>query len=181
LLTLGRHARTARDRDGENLMATTIAESTSTSIVNTLNACIRACIDGERGYRAAAADVHDPMLRAKLEKYATERAGFASSLVELVESFGGRPAAHGTARGAAHRGFLEARAATERATDAVVLGECERGKLGALAAYDRAFEKTPLDTLPIDVRSVVVKQRAAIQTAYDDVTRIDVGRRRGQA
>jgi uncharacterized protein (TIGR02284 family) len=152
--------------------------ATSNSIIHTLDACAKACIDGHKGYLAAAKDVRSEELKTLFEKYADERAGFISELEHLIESFGGVPINCGTAKGTAHRGFLEARVSMEGATDAVILGECDRGELAAIAAYDHAFGKTPLDMLPGDVRQAVIEQRGAIRAAYDDITKQDVSRRR---
>jgi uncharacterized protein (TIGR02284 family) len=152
--------------------------ATTHSILHTLDVCAKACIDGHKGYLAAAKDVRDPELRSLFEKYADERAGFIAELEHLIESFGGAPVNQGTVKGTAHRGFLDARVSMEGATDAVLLGECERGELAAIAAYDRAFGRTPLDTLPGDVRQAVVGQRGAIRAAYDDIAKQDVSRRR---
>jgi uncharacterized protein (TIGR02284 family) len=144
-------------------------ESTASSrIMHTLHACARACIDGELGYLAAARDVHDPELRGVFEKYSRERAGFVSALEHFIESLGGTSEEHGSADGLA-----EARAPTEGATDGVILGECERGELAAIAIYDRELESTPLDSLPVDVRATVVEHRAAFRAAYEDITHRD--------
>ena len=151
---------------------------TSPRIVRALNACIEACVDGERGYRAAAHDTYDEGLKTLFRKRAAERASFAHALREMVSSYGGVPVDHGSTRGAIHRGFLEARVATEgAASNTVVLGECERGELGALAAYDRALATIPSEAVPDDVRSLVAEQRAAIRAAYDAITAEDLGRR----
>jgi uncharacterized protein (TIGR02284 family) len=150
----------------------------SKTTFHTLRACAKACIDGERGYAAAAKDVRDPELRGLFESYSKQRAGFVSALEHLLESLGGPPVEHGSIRGLVHRGFLDARVSMEGATDAVILGECERGELAAIAAYDREFERTPIDSLPPDVRALVVEQRAAIRTAYDEITKRDLAHRR---
>jgi uncharacterized protein (TIGR02284 family) len=150
----------------------------SNKVMHTLHACAKACIDGEKGYLTAENEVRDPELKSLFHKYSAERGRFISELEHLIESFGGIPVKHGTVKGAAHRGFMEARVATEGATDALILGECERGELAAIAAYDHAFGQTPVDTLPTDVREAVVQQRAAILAAYDALTNQDVTRRR---
>ncbi len=43
--------------------------------------------------------------------------------------------------------------------------------LAALVAYDRGFKRTPLDTLPKDLRATLIDQRAEIKTAHDDILR----------
>jgi uncharacterized protein (TIGR02284 family) len=150
----------------------------SNDLMHTLHACAKACIDGELGYLAAAREVGDPELKGVFEKYSQQRAGFVSALEHFIESLGGTSEMHGSTRGAMHRGFMEARVAMEGATDTLILGECGRGELAAIAAYDREFESTPVDSLPLDVRAAVVEQRAAIRAAYDDITTRDLAHRR---
>lgn len=158
-------------------MPTQTTDTMTPKIIRTLNACIEACIDGEKGYAIAAANVRDETLKALFHKYAEQREDFVRVLQRAIEKLGGYAENQGSAKGMLHRGLAGARIALEGHTDEVILSECERGELGAVAAYDRAFAKTPIDMLPADVRALLVEQRAAIKAAYDDITREDLRRR----
>lgn len=161
----------------ENTMATPTTDLLTSNIVRMLNTCIEVCIDGEKGYAIAAANIRDETLKALFHKYGEQREDFVQALQRAVESLNGYAENEGSVKGTLHRGLSGARVALEGPTDEVILGECERGELGALAAYDRAFAKTSFDTMPADVRSLLVDQRAAIKAAYDDITREDIRRR----
>jgi uncharacterized protein (TIGR02284 family) len=158
-------------------MLTPTTESLTPKIIRTLNTCIEVCIDGEKGYAIAAANVRDETLKALFHKYAEQREDFVRALQRAIDNLGGYAENEGSTKGTLHRGLSGARIALEGRTDEVILGECERGELGALAAYDRAFAKVSLDAMPPNVRSLLIEQRAAIQSAYDDITREDIRRR----
>ncbi len=51
-------------------------EAISPGVIVALNSCVEACIDGEKGYALAAANVRDPMLKVLLRRYAAQRAEF---------------------------------------------------------------------------------------------------------
>lgn len=152
-------------------MPTANVETTDPKIFRTLNNCIETCTDGEKGYASAAADVRDPALKAVFHAYGMQRAGFVLALQAAIGKLGGVPESEGTVKGAAHRGFMGVRMALEGRPDSALVGECERGERAALLAYDRGFKRTPLDTLPKDIRATLIEQRAAIKTAHDDILR----------
>lgn len=152
-------------------------EAISPGVIVALNSCVEACIDGEKGYALAAANVRDPMLKVLLRRYAAQRAEFVLALQTVIEGLGGFSENEGTTKGALHRGFTSARVAIEGRTDVVILGECERGEVAALEIYDHALDSMPLELLPPQVRILVVDQRAAIKLAHDDITREDLKHR----
>jgi uncharacterized protein (TIGR02284 family) len=155
------------------------AEVTTPNVVDTLETCLGACMDGMNGYGVAAEDARDAGLRRLFEKYREERAEFVRVLRDSIRGYGYTPKDHGTAKGAAHRGFMEARVVLEpKSAEIALLDECERGEHSAVAAYDHAFARTPLDALPTGLRAALVAQRAAIQAACDDIGAQDIDRRR---
>lgn len=161
-------------------MPTTETRETPTptpKIIGTLNTCIEACIDGEKGYALAAVNVRDEMLKTLFHKYAQQREEFVRALQGAIGKLGGYAENEGSTKGALHRGFAGARVALEGGTDEVVLCECERGEHDALAVYDRALASPLLDAMPADVRTMLAEQRAAIAAAYDDITHEDLRRR----
>lgn len=146
-------------------------------IIAGLNRCIEACVDGEKGYAIAAANIRDESLKRRLMGYSEQRAEFVIALQKEIEKLGGFAENQGSAKGAIHRGFASARVALEGRTDAVILGECERGELAALAMYDDVLAKLPMDTLPPELRILLVDQRAVIKLAHDEITRHDLRHR----
>jgi uncharacterized protein (TIGR02284 family) len=149
-------------------------------IIAALNRCIEACVDGEKGYAIASANIREPSLKRLLAGYSEQRAEFVMALQTEIAKLGSFPENQGTAKGAIHRGFTGARVAIEGHTDAVILGECERGELAALATYDDIFAKVPMDSLPAALRILLVDQRALIKLAHDEITRQDLVHRASQ-
>lgn len=147
-------------------------------LIYALNRCIEACIDGEKGYANAAADVRDETLKSVFHSYSNQRSEFVRALQLTIEALGGFAENQGTARGTAHRGFTEARMALEGRPESVALAECERGESKALAIYDRFLTSLPMDTLPAPIRIMLIDQRAAIKLAHDDVLTRDLASRR---
>jgi uncharacterized protein (TIGR02284 family) len=161
-------------------MHTTTADTITPKVIRTLNACIEVCIDGEKGYAIAAANVRDEMLKSLFHKYASQREDFVRALQRAIEALGGFAENEGSTKGAVHRGLTGARIALEGRHDMVILGECERGELGAMAAYDRAFAKAPLDAMPVEVRDLLREQRASIEAAYEEISLEHIRRRSTQ-
>lgn len=137
--------------------------------IRAVNRCIEVCIDGEKGYALAAADTHDPRLKALLHHYATQRSEFAQSLQGALGQLGFYAEAESTGRGFLHRTWMEAREALRGHDDASLLSACERGERAAIDAYDQVFRTFPPGHLPPNIRSVLLDQRAAIQSAREDI------------
>ena len=57
------------------------------------------------------------------------------------------------------------KAAISSHDEKAVLAECERGEDSAVATYRKALEAD----LPVDIRSVVVAQSAAVKTSHDEI------------
>ena len=103
-----------------------------------LSAVLRACEDGEKGYRSAALDVDDRGYQLMLGRYAEERAGFARALASAVRGLGDSTIP-GSALGALHRTWLDAKAAIAGDRPKAVLTECRRGEDAALETYRAAL------------------------------------------
>src|SRR5262249_20849408 len=137
-------------------------------IVRALNHCIEICTDGEKGYAAAAADVRAPALKASFQEKAKQRADFVLELQAVIQQLGGYPENEGTARGTVHRGWIDLRLAVEGREDHLLLEECVRGETAAIEAFKKAIQRTPLDTLPRDLRSLVQRQYSTIQASLEE-------------
>jgi uncharacterized protein (TIGR02284 family) len=152
-------------------MGTQTTSAETPDVVRLLNTLLETCTDAEKGYGAAAADASAPALKTLFRDYETQRADFVGELTSAIEKLGVFPQSHGSFKGTAHRGFIGVRRAIEGRSDAIILAECERGERSALARYDRALARVTLDALPLDVRAMVIDQRAAIKLAHDDMLR----------
>lgn len=137
-----------------------------------LNQCIEISTDAEKGYAVAAADVRDPALKALLFQKSQERAGFVVALQSALRTLGAYAENQGTAKGAAHRGWMDLRLAVEGQKDRIVIEEWVRGEQAAVNGYRRALARTPMQTLPDAIRVLVAGQYSAM------VSDLDLARRR---
>jgi uncharacterized protein (TIGR02284 family) len=133
--------------------------------ISTLNGLLETCRDGENGFRTAADGCDDANLRRLFESYSQQRAEFATDLRREVQRLGGDPADHGHVAAAAHRGWMNIKAAVTGKDEHAILNECERGEDVAVAAYRRALESN----LPGDLRMLVERQYLQVKEAHDHV------------
>jgi len=132
---------------------------------STLNELIETCIDGQKGFEAAAAAVEDPTLKQELKRYSEQRGDFAHELQRLIASGGEQAKDHGSVSAAMHRGWMNLRQALTSNDTHAILAECERGEDSALEAYREALD----EPLPPQLALPVASQYQAIQTAHDHV------------
>jgi uncharacterized protein (TIGR02284 family) len=126
--------------------------------VRVLERLLECCVDGMEGYRLASTVVKEPawLLRA-LTSAASEREAVVLALQSTLAELGCKTIPHGSVRGLAHRGLMEALAAfAPDAPEAIrsILHECERGERKAIEAFSHALGRT----LPDDARRVVQAQ-----------------------
>lgn len=127
-----------------------------------LNHLIETCRDSERGYRAAAALVEGPALKAKLLEMAEERARFATELLPHAQRLGGDDAADGTRAAAIHRRWMDFKARMSPHNDQVIFTEVLRGDEATLRTYETALQ----ELLPATVRETVEGHAAKIRQVH---------------
>ena len=137
----------------------------TTEVARLLEELRATCRDGEDGFRQIAGDLEDPALRERFIRYAQLRAGLASELLAEIQRLGGEPATSGHASGAIQRGWMRLKAALTGADDAAILSEAERGEDVTVGLYRKALESE----LPIDTRSVLMRQLDDIQGVHREV------------
>lgn len=138
-------------------------------IVSALNSCIETCIDSEKGYALAAADVRDAALKTLFMQRSEERARFVSELQLAVSKLGLIPENQGTAGGMAHRGWVGIRKALEGKDEWMIAGECQREEERALKHYQKALMHVAGDDVPGELRALLQSQYGSIQSARDDL------------
>lgn len=132
--------------------------------VELLNELIRVSEDGEKGFRLAAEKADDPALKSLFQNRVLDCSSAISELQAIVRQLGGTPESTGSLRGAAHRGWIKAKAAIGDHNEAV-LEEVERGEDLAKAAYARALKAQ----LPVNVKAVVDQQYRGVLRNHDRV------------
>lgn len=141
-------------------------------VISTLNTLIETCRDGEQGFRTAAENLKDTQVKSFFSEKAQERAKFAEELKDEVQRLGGRPDEGGSTAGAAHRGWMNIKAAVTGHDDTRIIAEAERGEDVAVATYQTALEQP----LPPAVESVVSRQYTHVKEAHDRVRDLERAR-----
>jgi len=132
---------------------------------------IDVCMDGERGFRAAADAVTNPKLKALFNDLAEERGRFAAALLPHLRRLGGSTDWDGTSAGALHRSWINLKAHVPGHADHAIVTEAERGEHAALNAYDEALH----GMLPPTVTQLIEAQQEAMQAAIDRIRAFDMG------
>ena len=124
--------------------------------------------DGEKGYTQAAERVRDGDHAAwagTLERLAAQRREFRAEIVAMGHEYGDDVDESGTATAALHRGWMTLKDALTGDDPQGVLGAAVTGEDHAISEYDKALEQD----LSEGFRSVVERQRSAVQAARDEV------------
>ncbi|HSO39402.1 MAG TPA: PA2169 family four-helix-bundle protein [Labilithrix sp.] len=155
------------------MASTTSPTSTNArALLSSINRCIEAAADAQKGYAVAAADVRDGALKTLFQLRSDERAAFVVALQRAVSELGGWPENQGTVEGALHRAWMEARLAVEGRLDRTVLLECERGERAGLKVYEAALWLASSNPdVPQRVRETIGSQLAAIRDALEDLAK----------
>jgi uncharacterized protein (TIGR02284 family) len=134
-------------------------------VASTLNELIETCIDGAKGFEAAANAIDDVSLKNELMRFSQQRNDFAMELQRLVRGAGLEPTESGSVAGALHRGWIHLKDALSTRDRYAILAECERGEDSAVAEYRKATD----NGLPGDIEPIVLEQSAAVQATHDRV------------
>jgi uncharacterized protein (TIGR02284 family) len=137
-------------------------------ISESLNGLIEICLDGEKGFAEAAADVRDPELKSFLQARSQERAAFVARLQGELVSHGRFAENQGTVRGTLHRAWSAVRGGIEGHRDRLVLEECERGDRAAKHAYERVLNEM-VDGAPPLTRQIVQSQYQSIDASLTSI------------
>jgi uncharacterized protein (TIGR02284 family) len=133
--------------------------------IEALNDLIENAKDGEYGFTQCAERVQAPNLKTTLQRRAADCRTAVAELTGLVQRLGGKPAEHGTALGALHRGWISVKDAMTSDSDHSILDEAERGEDTALGRYRKALKA---DLTP-EVRAVIERQMQGAQANHDQV------------
>ena len=136
--------------------------------VATLVGLVRVCRDGERGYRAAQADVERPDARRLLGRLADARATTGAVLRERLRELGVVADKEGSLLGTLHRGWVGTAAVVsvgEEVKLRAVLRACERGEEVAARAYRSALR----GEWPAVTRAALVAGREEVERSLAEV------------
>lgn len=145
-----------------------MATADNRQTINTLNRLVRLCNASEKGFSVAAENVKNRGLKVMFKSYAQERAKWADAWREEVKELEGEPAEGSGLLAAAHRGWINIKAAMtigQQSTEKVVLGEAVRGEKVA----ERRFQDALQRSLPADVKTVIQERHERVRQVSDRV------------
>lgn len=134
-------------------------------VIDTLNALIESCRDGEYGFKECAEHMKAQDIKTLLLRHADECRAAASELASQIRQLGGKPDDGATTSGALHRGWVSVRGQLSGYTDLAMLNECERGEDTALARYRKALK----ENLPPAIKALVERQAQGAQRNHDQI------------
>jgi uncharacterized protein (TIGR02284 family) len=139
---------------------------TNSKLRSSIDDLIQICRDGQEGFRTAAENTDDAQFRQIFSKYSQQRAQFAGELQSAAHSLGeSKPENDSSVVGTLHRGWIDLKGAIAGKDPHAILSECERGEDSAVESYKKALELE----WPADLRTLVQRQSAAVQSAHDEV------------
>lgn len=134
-------------------------------IVESLMATLQ---DGRKGFRRAAEQLQDDghgELATEMEELSQQRERLIRELRTETRVHAAFEEDSGSAAGALHRGWMTLKDALTGDDPHAILAAAERGEDHAKGEYQKALE----EHLPDDLREIVVRQAAEIETAHDRV------------
>ena len=140
-----------------------------TRVIDVLNGLIRTLKDGEEGFRIAADALRDEQIEELFRRYVEQRRRFAGELRREIERLGGKPGNTGTLTGAAHRGWINIKAAVTGGQEEAIIAECERGEDAAKRAYEEALDAG----LSGEPRTLITRQCAEITASHDRIRSLE--------
>ena len=136
----------------------------NTETINTLQDLLRANIDSRDGLLDAVANTQNSVVAAAFRDLATRRNDQASELAAILSDNGETPQAQGTISAAAHRVWMDLRAAVGQGTKAM-LEEAERGEDHIKTKYETALKETAGSA----VTDILNHHYAHVKAAHDSI------------
>ena len=122
--------------------------------------------DGERGFASLSEHLKEPRIKAYFAEESASRALFANELETALSAVSGKDINEGgTASGTIHRVWAELKG-NLGGSDHTLLETAEQGEDVAKKAYIEALKVTEL---PLNVRTILLKQQPHINASHDKV------------
>lgn len=138
-------------------------------LVRALNSCIEVCVDSEKAYSLAAADVLDADLKKLFMSRVQQRARFVQELQLAIGKLGAAPENQGSAGGMLRLGWAGLQKALGGKDERMIANQCQRGELHALESYKTALLHGARDSVSADLRAMLQTQCAAVQATVAEL------------
>ncbi|CAN5604642.1 PA2169 family four-helix-bundle protein [soil metagenome] len=130
--------------------------------VDKLNELLEKNYDAEQGYRNAAEDTNNSLIKKFLLDHSKERYDFGHQLKDEITKLGGKPDKGTSLTADIHRKWMDLKTAIAGNSDKAVIEECERGERAALQDYKEVLEE---GLLPESAGNIVQSQYEKIKSA----------------
>lgn len=134
--------------------------------IKTLNSLIATTIDSIDGYSESANAAESGRFAEMFNQRAAERRAVLTRLQAEVSRLGGNPEDEGTALAAAHRGFVDLKAAVTGRDDKAIIDEVERGEDHIKAKFEDALQN---DALSPETRAVIQEAYTSVKQGHDQM------------
>jgi uncharacterized protein (TIGR02284 family) len=140
-----------------------IAMSTEGTI-STLNSLTKTTLDSMKGFKDAAQDAESTQFSTMFADFARERSEVATALQAEVRRLGGNPEDDSSFLAAAHRTFMDLKAAFTGKDDKAIIQEVERGEDYIKGKFMAALNNDDLDP---SSREVVERAFHSVKAGHD--------------
>ena len=137
--------------------------------VDVLNHLLERNYDAEKGYKKAAEDIDNSLLKDFFKDYSGQRYSFGHEIKEEIRLMNGEPDKGSSVKGDLHRTWIDVKSLLTGKDDEAVVKECIRGETTALEDYEDALRR---NDLPPSTRQVVQRQHDQIQGAVNRLNQI---------
>ncbi|MEX2592105.1 MAG: PA2169 family four-helix-bundle protein [Anditalea sp.] len=139
---------------------------TKQELASELNEVLERNYDAVNGYKDAARDVENEVLRDFLIQQAAERVRFGKEIRNEVILLGGSPVEEGSALGVLHRTWMNFKTNLTHHNEKEVCEECLRGENAALEQYVVLLEEREI---PVSLRVELERHKAKTLQAIIDL------------
>jgi uncharacterized protein (TIGR02284 family) len=134
--------------------------------IDTLNSLIATTIDSIDGYSESANAAESSRFAEMFNQRAAERRSVLTMLQAEVGRLGGNPEDDGTVLAAAHRGFVDLKAAVTGRDDKAIIDEVERGEDHIKAKFEKALEDPDLSP---QTQEVIQQAYTSVKEGHDQM------------
>jgi uncharacterized protein (TIGR02284 family) len=139
-------------------------------LVNVLNELLERNYDAEKGYKKAAEDIDNSLLKDFFKEYSGQRYNFGHEIKDEIRRIGGDPDKGSSITADLHRTWIDVKSLLTGKDSEAVVKECIRGESAALEDYEDALRRN--DLAPT-AREVVQTQHDKIQSAITRLNQIE--------
>ncbi|MBT8186680.1 MAG: PA2169 family four-helix-bundle protein [Croceitalea sp.] len=133
---------------------------------NKLNELLTKTYDAEKGFKEAAENVDNTVIKEFFEERAKQRYNFGHELKEEIKAFGQSPDKGGSTKGDLHRAWINLKTFFSTNNEEALLQEVERGEKAAIETYNDILHDKDF-VLPPSTESLLMRQRNAIRETLE--------------